>query len=105
MTCTPVVSIATAQGRSVVVIIIIDAAFNGCIPDLVDGQVADAVRLDVFERGPVPVRAGAQRQIDFVDHDGFHLFDAQLGDSCGPKETSRKCTRYTYKAVIMETLT
>jgi len=57
------------------------------IPDLVDGQVADAERLDVFERGPVPVRAGAQRQIDFVDHDGFHLFDAQLGNSCGPNET------------------
>lgn len=54
------------------------------VPDLVDGQVANAVRLDVFERGPVSVRARAQRQIDFVDHDGFHIFDAQLGNSCGP---------------------
>jgi len=61
-----------------------DGRLSAGLPDLVDGQVADAVRLDVFERGPVPVRAGAQRQIDFVDHDGFHLFDAQFGNSCGP---------------------
>jgi len=76
------------------------------VPDLVDGQVADAERLDVFERGPVPVRTWAQRQIDFVDYDGFHLFDAQLGNSCGPNETSRKCTHYCiHSKQLLETLT
>lgn len=65
------------------------------VPDLVDGQVTDSVRLDVFECGPVPVRTGAQRQVDFVDHDGFHVFDAQLRDSCGAK---RNATCYiTYR--------
>lgn len=84
---------------------IINTAFNGCIPDLVDGQVANAERLDVFERGPVPVRAGAQRQIDFVDHDGFHLFDAQLGDSCGPKTRRRVSVHIIHTKQLLETLT
>lgn len=62
------------------------------LPDLVDGQIADAVRLDVFERGPVPVRSGAQRQIDLVDHDRFDVFDAQFGDSCGTNKTKFSVT-------------
>lgn len=62
------------------------------IPDLVYGQVADSVSLDVFERGPVTVRTGAQRQVDLVDHDGFHIFDAQFRNSCNAKRnTACKC--------------